>query len=163
MLVFALDNVVYAMGISDVRKVCLFSKREGEMKLDGVTVFNARMVRSVNSTKDEVDETSMDDSGRFIFDAKFARTIGESLPQEFTAKQVMWVHYKVQEYKIWSGVKCKPEENIESRGKSLVVECKLNSEKNVIEVNDSPIISLCKWNVEPDETLDFEKMMQLVG
>lgn len=139
------------MGLGDAGKACLFSKMSGVIRLDGVPVANARLVRTVNLNKDIVDETTTDENGYFEFDAQFVRALTNVLPQEFAAKQVIWVHYKGYEYKMWSGVKRKPEENIESRGKSLVVECELNSEKTVVEVNNSPIISLCTWDVEPDE------------
>jgi len=81
---------------------------------------------------------------------------------EFAVSQVILVHYKESEYKMWSGVKRTEEENAESRGKPLVVECELNSEEELITVNRSPIFSLCKWDVESDPKLDFKKMMKLV-
>jgi len=139
------------MGLSNVGKVCLFSKMSGVIKQDGKPVANAKLVRTVNLNKDLVDETTTDENGNFEFEAKFTHSLANMLPQEFAAKQVIWVHYNDNEYKIWSGVKRKPEENIESRGKPLVVECELNSEKSVIEVNNSPIISMCTWDVEPDK------------
>lgn len=160
-LMFLFSGVL-AMGITDAGKVCLFSKMSGVIKLDGKPVVNARLIRAVNLNKDIVDETTTDEKGFFEFDAQFSRTVTKFLPQEFAAKQVIWVYYQDKEYKMWSGVKRKPEENTEARGKQLVVECELNSEKNVIEINSSPIISLCKWDVQPDEPLDFESMMKLV-
>jgi len=139
------------MGLSDVGKVCLFSKMTGVIKLDGKPVENARLVRTVNLNKDIVDETTTDENGGFEFSVKMTRTAAKFLPQEFAVKQVIWVFYQDKEYKIWSGVKRRPEENTESRGKDLVIECELNSERNYIEVNNSPIISLCTWDVEPDK------------
>ncbi len=150
------------MGLSDVGKVCLFSNMEGVIKLNGKPVSGAKLVRTVNLSKDEVDETSTDENGNFKFEAKFARSLGKILPQEFAVSQVIIVSYEGKEYEMWSGVKRKPEEDIESRGKPLVVECELNSEEKLIKVNNSPIFSLCTWDVEPDLKPDFEKMMKLV-
>lgn len=141
---------VFAMGLSDVGKVCLFSKMEGVIKLDGKPVSNARLVRTVRWSKEKVDETVTDENGNFKFEAKFERTIAKFLPMEFVAKQQIDVFYNGKEYGMWSGVKREPEENIESRGKHLVVECELNSDDSLIEVNGGPIFSLCKWDVEPD-------------
>lgn len=138
------------MGLSDVGKVCLFSKMEGVIKLDGKPVSNARLVRTVRLSKEEVDEAVTDENGKFEFEAKFSRTVAKYLPMEFVAKQQIDVFYNGKEYEMWSGVKREPEENIESRGKPLVVECELNQETSLIEVNGSPIFSLCSWDVEPD-------------
>ncbi|MCK5336957.1 MAG: carboxypeptidase regulatory-like domain-containing protein, partial [Gammaproteobacteria bacterium] len=59
--------------------------------------------------------------------------------------------YGDKDYRIWSGVKRKSEENSESRGKPLVIECELSSEEQMVIINNSPIFSLCTWDVEPDE------------
>jgi len=148
------------MGLSDAGKVCLFSKMSGVITLDGQPASNARLVRTVNLNKDIVDETTTDENGNFEFEAQFTRTITKFLPQEFVASQVILVHHEGKEYEMWAGVKRKPEENIESRGKPLIVKCELNSERKVIEVNSSPIISLCTWDVEPDPKLDIEAIMK---
>ena len=157
-----LVNGVNAMGLSDAGEVCLFSKMTGVIKLDGKPAVNAKLIRTVNLNKDIVDETTTDENGYFEFDASFTRTITKFLPQEFVARQVIWVRYNGNEYKMWSGVKREPEENIESRGNPLVVECELNSETNVKKVNNSPIISLCTWDAKADEKPDIEEMMKLV-
>jgi len=158
--VSVLSNGVVAMGLSDAGKVCLFSGMSGVIKLDGKVAVGARLVRTVNKEKDIKDETTTDENGYFEFEPVFERTITKYLPMEFAVSQVIWVHYQDKEYKMWSGVKRRPEENIESRGKPLVVECELNSEKKVIEVNNSPIISLCTWDVEADPKIDFETIMK---
>jgi len=159
-LLVMLVNGVNAMGLSDAGKVCLFSGMSGVIKLDGKVAGGARLVRTVNKEKDIKDETTTDENGYFEFEPVFDRTITKYLPMEFAVSQVVWVHYEGNEYKMWSGVKRKPEENIESRGKPLVVECELNSERNVIEVNNSPIISLCAWDVEADPKIDFETIIK---
>lgn len=141
---------VNAMGLSDAGKVCLFSAMTGVIKLDGKPVSGARLVRTVKKEKKNADETITDNNGYFEFDAIFSRTITKYLPMEFVVNQQINVFYNDKEYEMWSGVKREPEENAESRGKPLVVECELNREVSLIEVNGSPIFSLCSWDVEPD-------------
>lgn len=146
-----MTNEVFAMSLSDAGKVCLFSNMAGSITLNGKPVANARLVRTVNLSSDETDETTTDENGKFELPAIFKRTISKYLPQEFAANQEIVVHYNGKEYRIWSGVKRKSEENTESRGKPLRVKCELNSEETMIKVNNSPIFSLCTWDVEPDK------------
>lgn len=148
---------VYAMTLGDVGRVCLFSAISGNITLDGKPVANARLVRTGDRDGPKVDETVTDANGNFSFPAMHERTITKFLPQEFVAAQKIIVHYNGQEYEMWSAVKRKPEENVESRGKPLVVKCELNAEQNLIMVNDSPIHSLCTWDVEPDPKIDWKK------
>jgi hypothetical protein len=148
---------VYAMTLGDVGRVCLFSAMSGTITLDGKPVVNARLVRTGDRDGPKVDETVTDENGYFEFPPMYERTITKFLPQEFVASQKIMVHYQNQEYEMWSAVKRKPEENVESRGKPLVVKCELNSEQNLIMVNGSPIHSLCSWDVEPDPKIDWEK------
>jgi len=138
------------MTLFDAGKVCLFSKISGVITLDGKPVANAKITRTVNLNKDKVDHTYTDDKGYFEMPAVFQRTVTKFLPQEFVANQEIVVRHLEKDYRIWSSVKRTPEENSEARGKDLVVECELNSEETLITVNNSPIFSLCKWNVEPD-------------
>ncbi len=139
------------MGLSDVGKVCLFSKMEGVIKLDGVPVNNAKLVRTVNLTKDKTDEAVTDQNGYFKFDAIFARTITKLLPMEFVSNQEVWAHYRGKEYRIWMSVKREPDENSESQGKPFIVECELNSKERIFDVDGSPIFTLCTWDVKPDK------------
>lgn len=148
---FFISSGVFAMSLGDVGKVCLFSHISGVIRLDGEPVANARLVRTVDLSGPETDETSTNENGYFEFPAVFKRTVAKYLPQEFASKQEIVVHYKGEEYRIWSAVKRKPEEGIESRGKPLVVQCELNSEETMIKVNNSPIFSLCTWDVVPDK------------
>ena len=141
---------VFAMGLSDAGKVCLFSGMSGVIKLDGKPVEGARLVRTVKKEKEKADEAVTDKNGYFEFDAIFERTITKFLPMEFVVSQQIDVLYNEKEYEMWSGVKREPEENAESKGKSLVVDCELNSEQSIIRVNGGVIFSLCKWDVEPD-------------
>ncbi len=139
------------MSMSDLGKVCLFSNISGVILIDGKPVENARLVRTVDLSGKETDEVITNAQGEFEMPAVFVRTITKYLPQEFSSSQEIVVHYKNKEYRIWSAVKRKPEENIESRGKPLVVRCELNSEETMIKVNNSPIFSLCTWDVEADK------------
>ena len=138
----------------DIGKVCLFSAMSGVITLDGKPVSGALLKRTVDHQRPKSDETHTDENGYFEFPAFNERTICKFLPMEFVVGQKIIVHYQGKEYKMWSGVKRKPEENVESRGKPLVVRCELNSEEKLIEVNYGPIFSLCTWDVEPDPRLD---------
>ncbi len=139
------------MSMFDAGKVCLFSKISGVITLNGKPAANAHIVRTANLSRDKVDETHTDENGYFEMPAVFQRTVTKFLPQEFTATQDIVVHYGGKEYKMWTAVKRNPSENAESKGKDLVVTCELNSDETLIKVNNSPIFSLCKWDVEPDK------------
>ena len=146
------------MSIRDVGKVCLFSAMSGVITLNGKPVANALLKRTVDLSKPKTDETRTDEHGQFEFPAAYERTITKYLPQEFVAGQTIIVYYQGKEYELWSGVKRNPEENVESRGKPLVVQCELNSEKKHIRVNVGPISSLCTWDVEPDPKIELDHL-----
>jgi len=139
------------MSVKDIGKVCLFSKMTGVVTLDGKPAANARLIRTVDLSGPETDETSTDEQGNFSFPAVFTRTVSKYLPQEFSSNQDIKVLYQGKEYAMWSAVKRTPDDNSESRGKPLHVQCELNSEEKMIKVNNSPIFSLCTWDVEPDK------------
>lgn len=138
------------MSLSTVGQVCLFSKMTGVITLNGEPVAGATLVRTVNLSGDQVDETITDENGNFELPAVFKRTLKKHLPQEFASNQDIVVHHDGEEYRIWSAVKRTPDENSESRGKPLIVSCELTSKESMIMVNKSPIFSLCTWDVEPD-------------
>jgi len=138
------------MGLSDVGKVCLFSGMTGVIKLDGKPVSGAKLVRVVNKEKDITDEVITDEKGYFEFKPIYSRTITKFLPMEFVVSQKIDVFYKGAKYEMWSGVKREPEENTESRGAPLVIECELTAEEELKIVNGTSIFSLCKWDAEPD-------------
>ena len=142
---------VTAMSIRNIGEVCLFSKMEGVLLINAKPAVNAKLIRTVDYSGPEVDQTTTDDQGRFQFPAILKQTIKKFLPQEFAVSQDITVMYNDVEYSLWSGVKRVPEENSESRGKPLVVQCDLSAEEQMIKVNNSPIFSLCKWDVEPDK------------
>lgn len=147
---------VFGMSLTDAGKVCLFSGISGVITLDGEPIANARVVRKADRDGEKQDETITDEQGHFSLPPMFERTIAKYLPQEFAASQDITVFHGDQSYSIWRGVKRKPEENTESRGKPLVVACELHAEEKAIIVNNSPIISLCVWDVEPDPKFDGE-------
>jgi hypothetical protein len=164
--VLAIANIFFLSGANAVTiKQCLFSKMTGVVNLNGKPVANVRLVRTINYNKDIVDETVTDENGNFEFPAVFRNNYaGKILPMEFVASQLIIAHHEGKEYEMWSGVKRKPEENAESRGKPLVVSCELGlEEKYHIWVNNSPISSLCKWNVEPDPKIDFTQFEEEEG
>lgn len=149
---------VFAMTLGDVGKVCLFSAMSGTITLDGKPVANARLVRTGDRDGPVVDETVTDKNGYFEFPAMYERTITKFLPQEFVASQKIVVSHNHKDYKVWGSVKRSPEENVESRGKPLVVTCELNSEEKSIVVDRVPIHSLCVWDVEPDAPENWDEL-----
>jgi len=158
--VLATSSTFFSSGANAVSiKQCLFSSMTGVVNLDGKPVANIRLVRTINYNKDIVDETVTDENGKFEFPAVFRNNYaGKILPMEFVVNQAIIAHHNGKEYEMWSGVKRKPEENSESRGKALQVTCELGLEDKLhIWVNDSPISSLCTWDVEPDPVLTFGK------
>jgi hypothetical protein len=149
---------VFAMSLGDVGKVCLFSAISGTITLDGKPVVNARLVRTGDRAGPIVDETVTDEKGYFEFPVMFERTITKFLPQEFVASQKVVVVHNNKNYQIWSSVKRNPEENVEAKGKPLVVTCELNSEEKSIVVDRVPIHSLCVWDVEPDAPINWDEL-----
>ena len=143
------------MSIADTGKVFLFSGMSGVITLDGAPVKNAKITRIVDYEKKESDETSTNEKGEFSLAPISKRTVAKLLPQEFVVSQQLIVDYEGKRYEIWNGIKRNSDENSESRGKPLVVACELNSEEKYIKVNNSPIFSLCSWDVEPDPKEDI--------
>ncbi len=143
------------VGLTDIGKLCIFSAISGVITLNGQPVAHARLIRTGEKERTHQDETTTDEKGYFEFPAMYERSIAKYLPMEFVASQTIMVEYKGQTYKLWSGVKRKPEENTESRGKPLIVQCDLNQERDLKEVNSTPIISMCTWDAEPDPPIDM--------
>jgi 5-hydroxyisourate hydrolase-like protein (transthyretin family) len=157
--VLAIANIFFLSGANAVTiKQCLFSKMTGVVNLNGKPVANVRLVRTINYNKDIVDETVTDENGNFEFPAVFRNNYaGKILPMEFVVSQLIMAHHEGKEYEMWAGVKRKPEENAESRGKPLVVSCELGlEEEHYIRVNGSPVTSLCIWDVEPDPVKNYK-------
>lgn len=155
LFLYLLNLGVSAMSITDFGKVCLFSGMSGVVKLNGVPAANARLVRTVSLSKPRTDETFTDENGYFEFPPAYQRTIAKYLPMEFVAKQDIDVHYNGEIYEMWDGVKRAPEENVESRGKPLVVECELGmEEQSLSNVLGGVYFTRCTWDVEQDKPFD---------
>lgn len=139
-------------------KQYLFSTMTGVVNMHGEPVANVRLVRTINYNKDIVDETVTDENGYFEFPAVHRNNYaGKILPMEFVVSQLIIAHHEGKAYEMWAGVKRKPEENAESRGKPLEVICELGlEEENYIRVNGSPITSLCTWDVESDPVKKYK-------
>jgi hypothetical protein len=137
---------VYAMSA----KPCLFSGMTGIINYKGKPAANVRLLRKIEGK--DVDETITDEKGYFEFKVAYQKkSLFDFLPTEFVVRQDIIAFKDGQEYLMWAGVKRSPEENAESRGKPLVVNCELTlEEENHIKVNDGPIFSLCTWDVEED-------------
>lgn len=140
----------FAMSIFDAGKVCTFSPISGVILFEGKPVSGARIVRTTDYQSKSQDEAITDSSGHFEMPGVYARHVVNFLPQEFVVGQLINVTFDDKEYKIWSGVKRKREENAESRGKPLVVTCELTRDDEVINVDRQPFITKCKWDVDPD-------------
>ncbi|MFD1216827.1 MULTISPECIES: DUF4198 domain-containing protein [Microbulbifer] len=143
------------MSILDTGKVCTFSGISGVILFEGKPVSGARVIRTTDFQKKKQDETVTDSEGRFELPPIFERHIVNLLPQEFVVGQLINVSFNDEEFKIWSGVKRKREENAEARGKPLVVVCELTQEDEVINVDRQPFITKCKWDVVPDVKEDI--------
>ncbi|WP_231758994.1 DUF6795 domain-containing protein [Microbulbifer elongatus] len=143
------------MSIFDAGKVCTFSPISGVILFEGKPAVGARVIRVTDYQSKNQDEVVTDNTGHFEMPGVYARHVVNFLPQEFVVGQLINVIYNDQEYKIWSGVKRKREENAESRGKPLVVTCELTQDDEVINVDRQPFITKCKWDVEPDAKKDI--------
>jgi len=149
-----------AVGLTDVGKLCIFSAISGVITKDGQPVAHAKLIRTGSKERKHQDETTTDESGHFSFPPMYERSIAKYLPMEFVASQKIMVDYKGQSYKLWSGVKRKPDENTESRGKPLIVKCALNSKEQDISIEGSMFFSLCSWDVESDPPFDTSKLFE---
>jgi hypothetical protein len=145
-----------SMSLFEPKKVCLFSAISGVITLNGEPVKGAhvkRVVEKFYSSGHNTDETMTDDSGYFEMPAVFDQSrLGKFLPGEFSIPQQIFVTYGGEEYKIWEGVKRTREENAESRGKPLVVQCELIKPLEAIWINGGGYVTSCTWDVQPDDT-----------
>ncbi|MGI9280809.1 MAG: DUF6795 domain-containing protein [Endozoicomonas sp.] len=141
------------MSILDIGKMCTFSKISGVILNNGEPVANATVIRETDYEKKFTDQTTTDENGYFEMPALFVRSIAKYLPQEFVVGQSIKVVIGDKEERIWFGVKRKKEENVESRGKPLIVTCDLTNDEEHLEVNGSLFIGKCRWDVEPDEDI----------
>ena len=145
---------IFSCGVWAVNiKQTLFSEMSGIIKFKDQPAAGVKLVRMVDYDKKQFDETETDENGYFHFPAIHRSSLlNNILPMEFAVGQEIIAYKDGKEYEMWSGIKRKPEENSEARGKSLIVECELTlPEQPYIKVDGSPISSLCKWDVEPDQ------------
>jgi len=156
--IFICTSGVFAMELSEVGRVYLFSRISGVITLNGAPVKNATLVRTASRNSQKVDETQTDEFGHFSFPAVTERTITKFLPQEFVASQKIVVQYLGKEYVMWTGIKRERHEFVESRGKPLIVTCELNSELSYVNIGSTFIHSLCKWDVESDPPINWDEM-----
>jgi len=142
---------VYAMSA----KPCLFSGMTGVINYEGKPAANVRLLRKIEGK--DIDETITDENGFFEFKVVFkSKSLFDFLPTEFAVQQIITAIKDGKEYQIWTGVKRKPEENVESKGKPLVVSCELTlEEENYIKVNGGPFFTLCTWDVEADPVKSY--------
>ena len=142
------------MAASHMGKDCLFSAISGTITLNGEPAAGAHVKRTAGKAHVEgefTDETFTDENGYFAMPAIWERNLlSRVFPMEFAVPQEIYVDYKGEEYLVWVSVKQKRSENSESRGKPLVVECELNSDKRLFEVDGSFFSVKCKWDVEED-------------
>ncbi len=147
-----------AVGLTDIGKVCLFSGISGVINLNGKPVAYAKVIRTVKKGRQHQDETTTDKKGYFSFPPIYEWSITKYLPVEFVVSQKIKVEYKNKVYKLWSGVKRTEEENAESRGKPLVVQCQLNLENKHKSVNGSEFFTLCEWDIESKPTVNMDNL-----
>src|SRR5690554_4866403 len=147
------------MAASHKGKDCLFSAISGTITLNGEPATDAHVKRIASKAHVEGefnDETFTDSNGYFSMPAIWERNLlSRVFPMEFAVPQEIYVDYKGEEYLVWVSVKQKRSENSESRGKPLVVECELNSDKRLFEVDGSFFSVKCKWDVEEDVRPDY--------
>ena len=145
-----ISNAGVGMSIFDVGKVCTFSQISGVILNHGEPVKNTIIVRRVDYQGDSEDETRTDDMGHFTMPSLFERSVTKLLPQEFVVGQSLLIQRDGELVEFHMGVKRKPEENVEGRGKALEVTCELTDEKVSFYVGGNAFVTKCKWEVEHD-------------
>jgi len=147
------------MAASHKGKDCLFSAISGTITLNGEPAAGAHVKRIAGKAHVEgefTDETFTDSNGYFSMPAIWERNLlSRVFPMEFAAAQGVLVTYQEQEYWIWTSTKRSREENSESLGKPLVVQCELNSEPRYFRVKGALFNTLCTWDVEEDPKVDY--------
>ena len=150
---------VYAMSA----KPCLFSGMTGVINYEGKPAANVRLLRKIEGK--DIDETITDANGFFEFKAVYQKkSLLNLLPTEFVIQQRIFAFKDNEEFEIWTGIKRDKEENSESRGKPLVVNCELTlEERHHIRVNGSPYFTMCNWDVEEDPERESFNMFDESG
>lgn len=147
------------MAASHRGKDCLFSAISGTITLNGEPAAGAHVKRIAGKAHVEgeyTDDTFTDSNGYFSMPAIWERNLlSRVFPMEFAVAQGILVTYQEQEYWVWVSTKRSREENSESLGKSLVVQCELSSERRTFRVKGTPFNTLCIWDVEEDVRPDY--------
>lgn len=140
-------------------KLYLMSEISGTITLNGEPAAGAtlrRIVGKAHSRAQVTDETTADDKGFFHLPAVTERKlIHKIFPMEFVVPSEIYVTYQGKEYFIWTSTKREPEKNTENKGKPLVVQCELTSEEKGFMVDGSFFTTICVWDVEFDQPVDY--------
>lgn len=135
-------------------KDCLFSAISGTITFNGIPVERAHVKRiagKAHAQGEFTDVTYTDEKGYFSMPSIWERNLlSRVFPMEFAVPQGIVVTYNDQEYWIWVSTKFSREENSESLGKPLVVQCELTSDRRTFRVKGTPFNTLCTWDVEID-------------
>jgi len=147
------------MASSNKGKDCLFSAISGTITLNGKPAAGAHVKRIAGKAHVEgefTDETQTDEKGYFSMPAIWERNLlSRVFPMQFAVSQAILVVYEGEEHWVWVSTKFSKEENSESLGKPLIVQCELNSERRTFRVKDTPFNTLCTWDVEIDPPIEF--------
>jgi hypothetical protein len=159
LLLILLAQGVDAMTSARPGKDCLFSEISGTITLNGEPAVGAHVKRTAGKAHVEgefTDETFTDENGFFTMPAIWERNLlSRVFPMEFVAPQEIVVVYQGAEYDIWTSVKRKREENSESHGKPLVVQCELSDPERSFRSRGTFFATRCTWDVEVDPPFNF--------
>ncbi len=144
------SNSGVSMSIFDVGKVCTFSGVSGVLVDGGEPLKNVKVIRETDYQGAREDHVFTDDDGRFSMPPAYERSVTKLLPQEFVVGQALFVEKDGERIKIMAGVKRKPEENVESKGKPFKIRCDLQSERKTFYVDGNLFLTKCEWDVEHD-------------
>jgi len=137
----------YSMSLFDIGKVCLFSKTDGKIVLNGEPVAGVKIIRkSIFQTKTKEEVTTTDNNGVFHFDASFTRSLAKYMPLEGVITQKIIIQTSEKEHEGWTSVKRNFEENGELGGKPLDLVCELSQEESTFtRVGRHQIYGICDW------------------
>ena len=133
---------VFAMGLFDFVKVCLFSGVNGVVTLEGKPVAGAELVRTAQIGETvHTDRTKTDDNGRFQFPAMYTHSVYKIAPVEPFITQKIKILTGGHEYLAWSGNK----RNYDLNGEiyqPLEFNCEIANKDEVLELGKSKSISI---------------------
>lgn len=134
------------MSIMNAGKSCVFSSVDVVVTRDGVPVADARVVRTSEWQKEEVETTVTDSEGRFSFPALYHASASKFVPfSEFVASQSIVVEVEGQQFEIWANGKRDPKENAEFGGQPIKLTCELNDDVRLVEDFDTLLVTNCRW------------------